>query len=216
MSNIKVKICGVKTLEAAHIAVEAGADFLGFNFVVASKRFIDPMIARAIAKEVDKKVSLVGVFQNQTADEVNTIANLVGLDYVQLHGEEDEENMKKINAKIIKMVVIPDTCTPLWGIIGDPVICIDSLFRGNDNIIYFLLDRVSQGQGDMVDLARAKGIAQQCNVFLAGGLTPDNVAEIVATVKPFAVDVAGGIETDGEQDMEKIRKFIKNAKELVI
>lgn len=191
--NTKVKICGIRTIQAALAAFDAGADFLGFNFVPASKRYINPEDAEKIIDEIEiSGVELVGVFQNEDPGIVNEIALKLGLDFVQLHGEEDNEYISGIDFPVIKSVTLND----------DP-----SLIKAE----YFLLDR-ERREGDMVDLEKAAVLASKFGIFLAGGLTPDNVAEVAQKVKPFAVDVAGGVETDYVQDLEKIRLFIENTK----
>src|SRR5687767_1159233 len=109
----KIKICGIRDLESAQVAIANGADFLGFNFVTASKRRIDFDKAKDIigTLRVDSgKTRFVGIFQNASTHEVNAIARTLKLDYVQLHGEENEIYMTKINNKIIKKVSEEDPC----------------------------------------------------------------------------------------------------------
>lgn len=172
---VKVKICGIRSLEAAKTAIDAGAHFLGFNFVPSSKRYIKPEDALRIINPIRGKVKIVGVFQNANLDDINHLALKLGLDFVQLHGSSAEINT---------------------------ILSVD----------FFLLDRTKQGTGKMVNFKKAQKIAKKKPIFLAGGLTPANVIEAVKKVQPFAVDVAGGIETNGKQDLEKIKAFIKNAK----
>ena len=195
--NIKVKICGIRDQETATTAITAGADYLGFNFVPSSPRYIDPKAAKEIISASKRKVLIVGVFQNASAEEVNKIADLLSLDFVQLHGKENADYLGKIQTKIIKKTAAK------------------SLHKTN-NITYFLLDRNIQGQGEMVDLERAAALSKKFPLFFAGGLTPKNVAEVVKKVRPFAVDVAGGIEANGRADPEKIRQFISTVKEIDI
>jgi len=194
----KVKICGIRHFQSAQAAIDAGADFLGFNFVNFSKRFINPMKAKLIIDALGKKIPVVGVFQNASIDEVNEHIRYLKLPFVQLHGDEDDTYMKKIHADVVKTITISDLK--------------NNELSGNKKIRFYLLDRNVQGQGEMVDANQAKLLAEQVPVFLAGGLDHTNVAEIIKNVKPFAVDVAGGIETDGMEDLEKIKKFIMNAK----
>src|SRR5688500_1331021 len=97
-----IKICGIKNIETAKAAVEAGADFLGFIFVPDTKRFIEPDEAKKIIEQIPEKIGKVGVFQNQTADQVNKIAGDLKLDFVQLHGIETPEYIKQVSAKVIK------------------------------------------------------------------------------------------------------------------
>ena len=202
-SVVKIKICGIRTLGSAEAAVAAGADFLGFNFVPTSKRKVSVDIAKKIisllrTKKYEPRTKFVGIFQNQSVDEVNKIAKLLDLDFVQLHGEEDEDYMKKIKTKIIKKYNL------------------HSFTNLNEYSEYVLLDREVQGKGEMVDLEKAAGFSKNLKTFFSGGLTPENVADVVKKVQPFAVDVAGGIETDGEIDNDKMKRFIKNVKEVVV
>lgn len=193
LRGARVKICGIRTIEAAIAAIEAGADFLGFNFVANSSRRIHIDMATKIASMVYGKVKLVGVFQDQKIEKINQTAKILMLDFVQLHGKENNEYIAQIRKPVIKSFTLLD----------------------NPEIIqakYLMLDRVVQGQGAMVDLQKAALLAKNFLLFLAGGLTPENVKEIVKKVQPYAVDVAGGVETDGVQDVEKIRKFIERAK----
>lgn len=192
---VKVKICGIRTVDAAIAAVDAGADFLGFNFVPNSKRRITKQQAKKISDTVRGKITLVGVFQNQDMEEVNGIAKYVGLDFVQLHGKEDNEYIQKVKRPVIKSFTLLDKPEVIQA-------------------EYFMLDRVAQGQGDIVSLEKAALLARNFLLFLAGGLTPENVKKIVKEVRPHAVDVAGGIETNGAQDTEKIRLFIERVKSL--
>lgn len=191
--STKVKICGIRDIEAAIAADDAGADFLGFNFVPTSQRYIDPMFAQKIIKLVKGKVKIVGVFQNAKVSDVNDIVSKLGLDFVQLHGKEDDDYISNVAVPVIKSFKVDDVIH-------------------NTKAAYVLLDRVKQGEGKMVDLEKAAKLAANFPLFYTGGLNPDNVAKVVKKVKPFAVDVAGGVETKGIQDLEKIRLFIKNAK----
>lgn len=190
---MKVKICGIRSMNAAQSAVDAGADYLGLNFVLSSKRYIDPSVAVKISKRCRGMVNIVGVFQNENAQTIAEIAEFVGLDLIQLHGNEDEKYMQKISLPIIKSVTD---------------------FNLNNLLLpeYLLLDRIVQGRGEMVDFEKAKRVAAKRKIFFAGGVTPENVVSVIGNVKPYAVDVAGGIETDGKEDVRKIRQFITNVK----
>ncbi|HSA83712.1 MAG TPA: hypothetical protein VLF20_02385 [Patescibacteria group bacterium] len=199
----KVKICGVRTFEDAKIVIAAGADFLGFNFVPTSKRYIDPQKVKKIINDLRRmndavRTKFVGVFQNQSVDEVNHIAEMLQLDFVQLHGNEDIPYREKIKMPIIQKIYT------------------DGSYRDRSKSDYLLLDREVQGKGMMIDITIAKEIARFFPVFIAGGLTQKNVSTVVREVMPFAVDVAGGIETDGKQDEKKIRQFIKKVKEVIL
>lgn len=195
--KVKVKICGTQTLEAALVAASAGADFLGFNFVTSSKRYLKPEKALKIINNVKGKVKIVGVFQDEKIDDVNKIALLLDLDFVQLHGSENNEYIESIEMPVIKSITMDDHPAKI-------------------KTDYFILDRIKRGEGEMVDFKEAAILARKFPLFLAGGLNPDNIAKAVISVRPFAVDVTGGIETDGFQDLEKIKLFIKNAKGVIL
>ena len=200
--SVSVKICGIRSLESAKTAVSNGADFLGFNFINSSKRRIDPKIAKEIISKIKGKTNMVGVFQDASVDYINELADELKLDFVQLHGNEMREFIMQIKTKVIKAIAMHKN------IPSDQQI--DSMKKYK--VDYFLLDRETQGVGDMVNSENAKIIAGKFSIFLAGGLNPDNVEGIVRKVKPYAVDVAGGIEINGAEDVIKIKQFIKNAK----
>ncbi len=201
-SITQVKICGIRSDIAARTAIYAGAAFLGFNFVPKSKRRVSPEIAKQIIDQIRNQVKIVGVFQNQKIEEVNRIAKLLNLDYVQLHGEEDETYVLEVETPVIK------------------VLQLDSEFDITDTLKLmnkfktdlFLLDRKKQGKGKMLSFKHLSIMSKEKKIFVAGGLTPDNISEVVRMVKPFGVDVAGGIETRGIEDTEKIKLFAERAK----
>lgn len=191
--KVKVKICGIRTLKTAQVAIDSGADFLGFNFVKTSKRYLNPTKVLEIISELKNRVKIVGVFQDEKVDTVNEIALLLNLDFVQLHGVENNEYIESIKLPVIKSIIMDDHPEKI-------------------KTEYFILDRIKRGEGEMVDFKKAAKLVRKFPVFLAGGLNPDNIASAVEKVLPFAVDVAGGVETDGFQDLDKIKSFIKNAK----
>lgn len=205
--NVKVKICGVRNIESAKEAVKAGADFLGFNFVLSSKRFINPMRAKVIIDRVRKNIATVGIFKDATLNEINEHVKYLKLDYVQIHGTSDEQLIRKVKTNVIKAFNFP-SAHDVNQLTEEKIY----KFTIHDNVDYILLDRKIQGQGEMVNLEEAKKFAQRFHVFLAGGLSAENISEAILFVKPFAVDVAGGIETNGHEDIGKIYKFIARAK----
>lgn len=198
--QVLVKICGIRSFEAAQAAVDAGAHFLGFNFVPSSKRYINPKEALKIIKSIRGKmnkaplrVKIVGVFQDTEIDYVNEMSANLGLDFVQLHGRENNDYINKVGVPAMKSVTLKDQLSKI-------------------KAKYFILDRTNRGRGRMVDFKKAARLAVKFPIFYAGGLNPENVADVINKVQPFAVDVAGGIETNGYQDTEKIKLFIGNAK----
>lgn len=201
---MKVKICGIKTIEDAKAAYDAGADFLGFNFVPISKRYIKPETAEEIISHLRyKNIRFVGVFQNEKLDKVNKLINFLGLDYVQLHRDESMEYVNQIeNTKVIRTITLP-TDFDVKEIINK---------MKKYKVDYFLLDRKVQGVGESLNPDKVRQLTSNFPIILAGGLTTENVASYVRLTKPQIVDVAGGIETDGAKDLNKIKKFIINSK----
>jgi|SRR3989344_3551609 len=202
-SVTKVKICGIRSDIAARTAIYSGAKFLGFNFIAGSKRRVSPGIAKQIIDPIRNQVKIVGVFQNQKLDDVNKIAEFLDLDFVQLHGDEDEVFAQEVKRPVIKVLQLDSEF--------DITEVLKKMNKYN-NVEYFLLDRKKQGKGKMLSNKLLSIMSKEKKIFVAGGLTPENVAEIVRVVKPYAVDVASGIETGGVEDMEKIKLFTERAK----
>lgn len=202
--KIKVKICGIKTLEAAQASILAGVDFLGFNFVPTSKRYIDPVKAKTIIDKYCRSAVNVGVFQDENLETVDKLINYLRLDFVQLHGTETPEYIDSIkNAGIIKTLSL-DADFNIEGTKKKMKVY---------NVDYFLLDRKTQGEGELLNSDKARELASFFPIILAGGLTAENISEAVALIKPSVVDVAGGVETNGIKDKEKIIQFIRNVKQ---
>ena len=204
----RVKICGITNLEDALYAVECGADMLGFNFYEKSPRHVEPATALEIAGRLPGSVTAVGVFVNMNPHAVADLADSAGLAAVQLHGDEDgayvAELRKYTNAIVIKALRIgPDFPDD------------DVNARAADAV---LLDAYSAekygGTGSVFDWDLAVEIKKRVpSLYLAGGLTPENVSEAVRQVRPFAVDVASGVEASpGRKDADKVAAFVHNAK----
>jgi phosphoribosylanthranilate isomerase len=195
--QVKVKICGIRSVASARVAVDAGADFIGLNFVPSSKRSIDFAVAKEIRATVHGKVTVVGVFQNEKRDVVNELSTRLSLDLVQLHGEEDDTYIRSIKYPVMKAVTAKTAHS-----------------FANKSCVFLLLDREKQGTGISVDKEFAKVLAKQYpeSLFLAGGLDCENVAAMIKFVRPFAVDVASGVETEGREDFIKIQTFIKKCR----
>ena len=200
----KVKICGIKTIEAAQAAFDAGVDFLGFKFVPASKRLISAETAKLIIDELPKGIFKVGVFMNADIVDINNLINILKLDYVQLHGSEQAEYLSLIKgAKIIKT----------FSLSADFDVAKTLEKMKKYKVDYFLLDREKQGKGELLNLDKVCKLATTFPIILSGGLTSENVKEAVRVAQPYAVDVATGVETEGKKDIEKIKKFIREVKQ---
>jgi phosphoribosylanthranilate isomerase len=201
---VKVKICGITSLEDALTAVEAGADALGFVFYPKSPRNIPPEQAGDIIRRLPPFVQTIGLFVNEDAAIVNATADQCGLDVIQLHGEEPPGYCDSIQRRVIKAFRVRDITT------------LDALV--NYRVAGCLLDAWvptapgGTGQTFNWEIA-AEAVKRGQRIVLAGGLTPGNVAEAVRRVKPYAVDVSSGVESSpGCKDADKIRKFIDQAR----
>lgn len=202
-----VKICGITNLDDALMAVRFKADMIGLNFYPQSPRFVDTARAKYIAGNMPNDTRTVGVFVNYAAEKVVEIASEVGLDMIQLHGDETQayiDRAKSItNLPILKAIRVQN-----GGTIAEFVV---------DGV---LLDAFSRGEyggtGITFDWEVAAEYKERYPVlFLAGGLSPENVAEAVRRVRPYAVDVASGVElAKGKKDPEKMESFIRNAKQV--
>ncbi len=204
LTKIKIKICGITNIEDAATAVELGADALGFIFYSGSKRFVDPAAARDIILKLPPFITSVGVFVNQDLDEIKRILDITGVNTVQLHGDESQEFCGSVTAsvpaKVIKAIRVKDS--------------LDAGSLAQYPVQAILLDTYSDaeygGTGKSFDWGILKDIDIEQKVILSGGLSPDNVAQAVEAVKPYAVDVNSGVEAGpGKKDHEKLKKFIE-------
>ena len=208
MAPVKVKICGVTNLADARAAAKAGADLLGFNFWLRSPRYITPAKAQRIVRQLPKGVAAVGVFVNEPEENVLAIARSVGLDYVQLHGDELPQAVARISRifPVIKAVRVRESFRPATL----------SRFRRAKAILLDGFDRkLPGGTGKTFDWTGARRAKRHAKIFLAGGLTPENVAEAIRVASPFAVDTASGVEVrPGKKSANRVKAFIRNAKGL--
>ncbi|GAA0498705.1 phosphoribosylanthranilate isomerase [Salinibacillus aidingensis] len=199
---MKVKICGVKNIHAVKGAVDAGADFIGLMFA-ESKRRISIDQAKKLATYIPPHVKKVGVFVNPNLRDVLEAVHTVGIDAVQLHGDESPAFCSEIPIPVIKA----------FHMNGKE----DIEKAGHYRTDYYLFDspggRYRGGSGMTFDweLLQDVDIPRE-KVILAGGLRPDNIQEAIHEVKPAMVDVSSGVETNGEKDAEKIQRFIEKAK----
>jgi phosphoribosylanthranilate isomerase len=206
-SHCRVKICGVTQRTQALAIASLGADFIGLNFWPQSKRHLSPEAAAKWSHEVPRATKLVGVFVNPEAAFVIETATAVGLSYVQLHGDESPDLCAELagqGLKIIKAIQVKDESS------------LDHI--ASFHVTDLLLDAYHPGQRGGIGQTFPWGLAQDFKrryperaLWLAGGLTPENVANAVQGVQPFAVDVAGGVEDGipGVKSIEKVQRFIK-------
>ncbi len=206
---MKVKICGITSLEDAQAAVRAGADLLGFNFYPASPRYISPQACRAIAEVLRPTgVCLVGVFVNAGVEEVRSTLAECGLHLAQLSGDEPPEVLAELGGLAFK-ALRPADSQALDGMLAR--------YPARASAPAWLLDAARPGEfggtGQSADWRLAAGLAARAPLLLAGGLKPENVAAAVRQVRPWGVDVASGVEsTTGRKDFHKMVEFIQAAR----
>ena len=218
-----VKICGLRTLSDATIAIQEGADFIGFVFVQNVTRQINVSTAKKIIKQTkkllqpDAQLKLVGLYVNEQIDQINQIINECELDYVQLCGNETPTQWKSLNTNVIKQLKIPPS-------IAEELTIDEEMIIRDAEMIYssgakILIDADVQGKhggtGVLSDWDLASKISAKYPVILAGGLTPRNVSNAIQVVNPWGVDVSSGVESNSQKDPEKIAQFIKNSKTLI-
>lgn len=200
--SAKVKICGVVDPGNARLAVDLGADFLGLNFCRASPRFLTPERAREVADAVRGRVSLVGVFVNATASEIASVDDSVGLDLVQLSGDEGPETVSRFAGRAIKAFRTG----------GDPGEAALAPWAGAWGLLFDAPHGTLYGGTGVAWSyeAVARFAGQGRRVFLAGGIGPGNVRQAIAAGRPFAVDVCSRVEkTPGIKDPELLRRLFE-------
>lgn len=213
----RVKICGISDIESAVVASQAGADFLGAVFA-PSRRQVSPEKAREIVEAVRQLKTyppMVGIFVNTPASEVNQMAEYCRLEWVQLSGDETWADCQKIERPVIKVFRISRETTQTeisteiekgYGLIRPKqLLCLlDSSVEGTYG-----------GTGITFNWQVVKAVSAKFSVMIAGGLTPENVGQLIREIRPWAVDVSSGVETNGQKDLLKIRAFIEAVHKLI-
>ena len=200
----EVKICGITNLEDATMAVDFGADALGFVFYKKSPRYLEQDTAKKIAASLPSSVITVGLFVNEESSKIRETMECCNLQAIQFHGDESPEFCGQFkDQKIIKAIRLLDR---------------DSLKKINNyQVCAVLLDAYSKdsygGTGESFDWKILTKLDTRSNLILAGGLTPENVREAIRIVNPYAVDVSSGVEKKpGKKDLKKLEEFIKVVK----
>ena len=209
---MRVKICGLRAMDEAMAALDAGADLLGFNFHPSSPRYIAPQDCARLVDALRAggcRATLVGVFVNRPAAEISAILEACRLDLAQLSGNEPALTLSELGARAFKalrpgdpeslekdlLYYLPRPAAPAW--------LVDANQAGKFG-----------GTGQTADWSLAAGLARRYPILLAGGLTPDNVAQAVRTVRPWGVDVASGVEAaPGHKDPARMRAFVQAVRE---
>jgi phosphoribosylanthranilate isomerase len=198
----RVKICGITNLEDARLAADLGAQALGFIFYPKSPRSIKPEAARQIIAQLPPLVLSVGVFVNEAAALVLEVAEMVRLDWVQLHGEEPPEYCRFLYRNVMKAIRVKDQSS------------LDQMAPYQGSVRAFLLDTCTSGPrggtGESFDWSLARQAREYGPIVLAGGLRPENVAAAIREAAPQAVDVASGVEASpGKKDHVRLGAFFK-------
>lgn len=207
----RIKICGISETEHALLASKAGADFLGLVFA-PSRRRVQPEKALQIVEAIhslNHHPFSVGVFVNSPVQEVNRIANYCQLDWIQLSGDENRHYCQKIERPIIKVIHV-STFKTTKEILSE--IETGYKFRPEHEVVYLLDSPVRDaygGTGQAFDWRLAKDVSDKYPVIIAGGLTVENVRQLLRDVQPWGVDVSTGVETGGKKDIIKIGAFIE-------
>ena len=212
----RVKICGVRTVENALMVARSGANLIGLNFYPKTARYVEPAVASQIARRLREELgaacpTLVGVFVNATAEEVRDIVEQVGLDFAQLSGDESAETVFALRGVAFKSIRPLDEEAALADVER-----LASAFPQCSDSPSILVDafnpKLYGGTGETASAETASAVAVAVpRMMLAGGLTPDNVAERVRKIRPWGLDVASGVEagTAGIKDEYKVRAFIE-------
>jgi phosphoribosylanthranilate isomerase len=200
---VEVKICGLTTVDDAVRCTEAGADALGLNFWPGSPRHVDVPTARAIVEACGDQATMVGVFVDFTLDQVREILQETGTQWAQLHGDETPGLVAELLPHAYKAIGVKD---------GSAIELVRE-YPGEHLLLDASVPGMPGGTGRTFDWAIAASVAKERKLTLAGGLTPDNVADAVRAVRPFRVDVASGVESaPGRKAPDLVKRFIEAAK----
>lgn len=209
----RIKICGIRRAADALVAAQAGADFIGLVFVPGRRRLLTEEDACSVVSDLralgENAPKVVGLFADQPLDEVNRIVEECALDMAQLCGDESSDYCARMKVPAIKVVHVADSRT------SEEVLSAVEGLKQQGHLV--TLDRkvvgLQGGTGLSFDWSIAQEVAHHGLPFLlAGGLTPDNVADAVRMVQPWGVDVSSGVETGGAKDPNKIRAFIETVR----
>lgn len=219
-----VKICGVRTPEQALVAADAGADLIGLVFFPPSPRHVTVEAAAEIVRALraaGPDLLAVGLFVNENPARINAVAAEVGLDLVQLSGDEQPADLARIDAPLLRTLRVSSRESIVRvreRITGDTIVAqrpgrlVGPLGQALTPLIDAHVPGLYGGAGVRADWAMAATLSRLWPVFLAGGLAAENVADAIGAVRPFGVDVSSGVETDGVKDPEKIRAFVRAAR----
>lgn len=198
--SIKIKICGITRFEDAKIAANLGVDALGFIFYKNSPRYIDPSNAAEIIKQLPPFISRVGVFVNESVDEISSIIKISGINTLQLHGSESPEFCKHFSLPVIKSFSIKPDCD----------LSIIDTYLTSGILLDTWNNSMHGGSGKTFDWKIARNICNKFNnVIIAGGLGPANIEEAINSLNPYGVDINSGVEiSPGIKNPHKMRELV--------
>ncbi len=213
--KVIVKVCGNRSAADLVAAAESGADLLGIIFADAWRRVPVDMARGMVAEfrdQVDSPPPVVGVFVDQSVEEVNRTGDAVGLDFIQLHGSEDQAYWDQIDRPIVVARRLHEGLTDLEAV--EALGPINTYVGSRDSLALIepLVEGQPGGTGVRLDMELASSLARRYSFLLAGGLTPENVSSVVESVRPWGVDVSSGVETDRAKDYAKVGRFVHAAK----
>lgn len=201
----QIKICGITRQEDALLAAEKGADFLGFIFVPSTPRYIEPERAAAIAariRERETRPKIVGVFRDASVDYMREVGSLVGVDYVQLHGTESDDDIRAIGIPTIKTFRVGEALPDTTAVPSADWLLFDTFE-----------ERRSGGTGRCFDWSLLAVYPRNKPFFLAGGLSPENVGGAISLVRPDGIDIGSGVEAEpGIKDHGKLEKLFERVR----
>ena len=199
----KIKICGIRRREDIDLVNYYKPDYIGFIFYEQSKRYIDMNTAKELISNLDTNIKTVGVFVNEDVNTVNSISDFLGLNVIQLHGEESSDYIEKLNnKKIWKAIIVKN----------------DFNFETLDKykVTAFLFDTLSikgyGGTGEVFDWSILKNLNTKYKIILAGGINKDNIISAIEAVKPFCIDVSSGVELNGYKNKDMLKSFFEALK----
>ena len=198
----RIKLCGLMKIEDIQAANELCPDYIGFVFAEKSRRYISPEQAARFKSILSPIIKAVGVFVNESAENVAKLLNENVIDIAQLHGNESEDYIKKLRALTDKPII------KAFGIADEN----DVILAEKSSADYILLDSVGGGTGKAFDWGLIKNVTRP--YFLAGGFDSENVSDAINLLNPFAVDVSSGIETDGIKDKNKMKNFVDTVRSI--
>ena len=210
----KIKICGIKDIKNAKVVIDNDADYLGLNFIQESKRYINESKSESLVKEIKNyilkkksKIKLAGLFANENYNHINKFSELLEIDIIQLCGDEDVNYIKNITKPVIKQIHIKETNN-----FSEIISYVEKYFSVSRLIILDCYSKYSKGgTGEKFKWEKYKSIIGMDNILVAGGLSTNNIENLVKNFSPWGLDVSSGVETSGKKDALKIKEFIKIA-----